>query len=355
MNEPEKSMIREIRDAFDGASVPSSEWTAVRRRLERTVWRIERQGMVLFLKLQTYRAFKVKFRYAFKMSPLSREARWLMKLDGFPCLFPEPLLHGEEGKGFSRKRSVLVTRGIRGKKAVEALEDLDFGLVASAIKEFAKRKILHPDLHLNNMIVAGDKIGVLDLQSLGKRPFVSFSSLCIRMALKVAASLEGGSFEEWLDILEREGILGRGVRKDEFLEKRRRIKRREFNKRIKRCLVNSSGFEVFKTRGARIYMRRSAERRQVLDATGELSGPEREGILVARNGLVVYASRKREGTELWKAARILELSGGRDLLPIALVAGKGRSLVVFGPEAATDDAREFLEKAGSIARRKGGA
>ena len=64
----------DLKQVLDRGGEPAPDWREVRARLERKVWRVPAGPGALFVKLQLYRSFRVRFRYAIRPSPVAKEA-----------------------------------------------------------------------------------------------------------------------------------------------------------------------------------------------------------------------------------------------------------------------------------------
>ncbi len=333
----EKPLLEEVRRAFEEGPLPGEEWKEVRARLERKVWRVERPGAAVYVKLQLFRSFRVRFRYAFRLSPTAKEARKSLEILKRGIAAPLPLLSGGEGAWFLKRRSVLVTREVRGIPAARALEEKRLALedLARFLGVLASKGVFHPDLHLGNLLAGPGGLVLLDLQSCRLLPFRVGRKGRLAMAAKLGASLEHagrGGDEAWARALAGAEVLEGTDLVGELRLARERTRAVERARRVKRCLMDSSGFARERWGRGRVFRRRNASRELVLREARAALGSRGGGWILEAGECPCYVDKTGTARKLWVEFRRREVKGEDLVLPLALVEERGfggRGCLVF--------------------------
>ncbi len=338
----ERPLLEEVRRALEEGPLPGGGWEEVRARLERKVWRVEGEGAAVFVKLQLFRSFRVRFRYAFRLSPTEKEGRKTLEILRRGIAAPQPLLAGREGACFLKRRSVLVTREVRGRPAARALEEGGLSLedLARFLGRLASKGVFHPDLHLGNLLSAPEGLVLLDLQSCRLLPFRVGRRGALSMAAKLGASLVHAGLagdRAWARALAGAGVLGGEDPAGELGRARERTRAVERARRVKRCLMDSSGFAREKWGRGRVFRRRSASRELVLREARAALGSRGGGWIRKALECPCYVDKAGRARELWVEFRRREVEGEDLVLPLALVEERGfggRGCLVFPRGAA---------------------
>jgi len=342
----EAPLLEEIRRVFREGTVPSPEWQEVRGRLERKVWRVEGGEGALYVKLQLFRSFRVWFRYALRRAPTEKEGRNALRVLERGIAAPEPLLAGREGALFLKRRSVLVSREVRGVPAARALEEGRIGLedLARFLAVLASKGVFHRDLHLGNLLAGeGGGLVLLDLQSLSLLPVRVGKKGLLFMAAKLGASLrfQGvGGDREWAEALEGAGLLREGESLGALASARARIQAVERARRVRRCLMNSSAFARENWGRGILFRRRRAEREWVLREARAALAAGKRGWIPGAVEAPCFVDRARRARDLWVDFRRRELEGVEGHLPLALVLERGwggLGCLVFPPGTSPED------------------
>ncbi len=341
-------VLEGVRRAFQEGAFPGKNWKEVRSRLERKVWRVEGGGRAVYVKLQLYRSFRVRFRYAFRLSPTEKEGRKTLRLLARGIPVPRPLLAGREGAGFYKRLSVLVTREVEGVPALQALEEGHLGLedLARFLGLLARKGVFHPDLHLGNLLAGREGPVLLDLQSCLALPFRVGRRGVLAMAAKLGASLDYGGVADdraWTRALSMEGVLAGPGLEEEVRRARERTRAAERARRVKRCLRDSSGFAREKWGRGRLFRRRSASREAVLlEARAALGGRE-GGWIEKAVECPCWVDKAGRARALWVEFHRRRVQGEEVVLPLALVEERGlggRGCLVF-PRGVSREALSF--------------
>lgn len=258
----------------------------------RTVARVA--GPEGFLFCKRFRVVKPLDRWLHLLKPSPARREWLamrrLRSAGLPC--PEPVVFGEERRGWFLIGSVLATR-----EATDALE-LNDHLDALRQANGETRKSLvtrlaeviwrvfqaggdHPDLHLGNFLARDDgSLVLLDLHSLRLKGGLLGVALRRKRLGKLAWSFNpthpdsaalardeiawfAGAYSALDPALGPADAL-----REWMLRQAGRLEEVRLRSRGKRCLVNSTLFVVERQRGKRIYRRRAMSREAVLEALG---------------------------------------------------------------------------------------
>ena len=334
----EAEALRGIRRAFEEGPLPGPGWVEVRSRLERRVWRVAGGGNETFyVKLQLFRSFRVRFRYALRPSPTEKEGRKALSILKRGIQVPRPLLLGREGAWCFKRRSVLVSMEAEGIPARRALEEGGLALedLARFLGVLASKGVFHPDLHLGNFLAGREGPVLLDLQSCLVLPFRVGKKGVLSMAAKLGASLDHAGLAgvgAWAGTLAGAGVLSGDDLEERLFQAMEKTRAEERARRVKRCLMDSSGFAREKWGRGRLFRRRSASREEVLREARAALGSRDEGWIARAVDAPCFVGKARRARDLWVEFRRLELEGRGMVLPLALVeegGWGGRGCLVF--------------------------
>jgi len=339
-------------EAAERGELPDPGWEEVRIRRERRVWRLPGEP-VLYLKLQLYLSFKVRFRYALRSSPTLTEARHCLHLARAGLAGPEPLLHGHLGLGPWRRRTLLVTRALAGEPAAAALAGgrLALAELADLVARLRQAGVHHRDLHLDNILAHSAGLRLLDLQSVRfLRPPLGAGEV-LAMAVKLGDSLlRRGAVKEprpWLQALARQ--LPRPPDAAAFHRLLARQQRRELRRRLSRCLAESSGFTRERSDAGRVHRRREVPAAEV-GAAAAAAWTAGEGLVPAGGEHWCLVGPAGAVRRAWLGLRRLELAGECARPPLALVLRgapwRRRGCLVLPAGLGRKEAAALLERAG---------
>ena len=359
----EAPLLEEVRRAFAEERLPGPAWKEVRSRLERKVWRVPSrgEGPALFVKLQLFRSFRVRFRYALRRAPTEKEARKALRILARGVAAPRPLLLGREGIWWGKRRSVLVSREAPGLPAARALEEgrLSLEELAEFLARLASRGIHHPDLHLGNLLAGPEGLVLLDLQSCRLLPFRAGRRRVEAMAAKLGASLVFlglAGDREWARALAEAGLLSGPEGEARLRRLRESARARERARRLKRCLMDSSGFARERWGRGRLFRRRAAGREEVLREARAALGGRARGWIPRADGAPCFVASAGRARALWLEFRRLELEGfPPGLLPLALVEEsrlRGLGCLVF-PEGTSPGELALAQERLSLGEKRG--
>lgn len=263
----------------------------VRSRLIRRVGRGELPDLgPAYVKLMAFPRFRDRVRYAVRPLPAVHEARmFALVQERVPDVATPPVLAWLGERSLCGPRlSVLVTAAL---PLSEPPIEPELPRVVRLAHRLADAGVFHPDLHGANTPVLDDgRLALLDLQSVRARRRPLGRRARMRMAEKLAAPghegvaaavAEGGL----VDARDAAALEGRA----------RRRALGEIDRRIRRCLTNSTAFRVRRGLAATTYERRGI-------------GEQRE---VRRGGAELLAA--------WIGDRVCEVLGGSEPLFGALV------------------------------------
>ena len=204
----------------------------------------------VYLKVMNFPRSKDRLRYLFRALPCHHEARMLRVVAelGIPC--PEVLqVRGSRAFGLPRL-SMLVMRALDRSESEPV-----GGAMAALAGKLAKAGVFHPDLHRNNYVLLSDgRLAVLDLHS-AKRLSPGLSRA---QRLSMAARLIGGSpsLAEDPSALVQAGLLR--AQDVEIAERRAQLLARDQTiRQIRRCLRDSTEFQLRRKWNGVLYQRRS--------------------------------------------------------------------------------------------------
>jgi len=321
---------------YEGAEV-------VRRTMTRSVVRLPLEadsGRFGFLKRDSAAGLIRVIKYSLLGSPMRKEwsnALRLAKL-GVPTI--SPLVFGEKRRFGLVLEDYILTEEIEGAvnlrdyfRDVSADERRRILLrLAPIVARMHAAGFCHPDLHLGNILIrtsAGEpELFIIDLHRI-RRDTLRLLGRWMRMrdlaALRnsVRAFVHGDVWREFLEAYSasdrsfRSRIEGYSRRIEEIAE---RIQRRRLKSRTRRCLKNSTGFEVTRERGRKIFRRRSFPPETVSEAvTGH------DGSISSQRNVLKMDDRTRV-THNWKlevCVKEFVYSGFWDKLRNTLIPSRG--------------------------------
>lgn len=211
----------------------------VQTRLIRTVGRGDLPGIgAAFVKVMGFPRGKDRLRYVHRALPACHEARVLDAVAARAPDLPSPQTlawSGVRASGLVPKLSVLVTRGLDVDAAapVPSLADR-----ADAARRLCDVGIEHGDLHAGNFVRLQDgRTAVLDLQSAHLRD----GPVGTRARVRVAAKLIESEAAEVLDVVVARGLVAETERED-VRARAARLRARTIERRVRRCMQESSEF-----------------------------------------------------------------------------------------------------------------
>ena len=271
----------------------------VKRNRIRTVARVPTEQGALFCKRFAVRGLLDRLVHLFKASSARREWTALRRFAAAGIPVPRAVLLAEErgGLGLLIGSNLATVEVAETRELPRLIDELRasadrerrprlLAALARSVREIFRAGGDHPDLHLANFLAraaSDDELVALDLHSVRlRRAPLPAGRRRLRLA-KVAHSFglfdpdtaeEGARELEWFcaAYVDLDSELG-GVEAlvGDLTRRARRLELRRVGSRDRRCLVDSTGFQVERRAGARIYRRSEVPRELLLAA---IEGPE---------------------------------------------------------------------------------
>ncbi len=201
---------------------------------------------------------RVKDRRRHFLLPRRRHAEWrnLHKLNALGLDAAQPVIWGQNFQK-TPKSFFIITRAVEG-QTLNSQVEADAALLGAFFANLHQKGFYYADLHPGNIIIKPDGQPVLidaqELFFLKKLPGVLRSYSLGKLYLDLKSTMPDGWFEEFLQTYNAKS------KKSVNLHEIRRASTRHYKKHIKsrtkRCLKNTSEFEVVKAGQQRIYKRR---------------------------------------------------------------------------------------------------
>lgn len=193
--------------------------------------------------------------------PRRRWAEWrnLHKLNALNVDSARPVIRGQNFND-NQKSFFIITKGVEGKSLNSDLE-IDAVTMAEFFADFHKKGFYYADLHPENLIIKPNGLPVLiDVQEifyLKKIPKWLRSYNLGKLYLSLESKLPKNWFEEFLQAYNSK--FNDDIKIHNIQKASEKHYKKHINSRTKRCLKNSSEFEVLKSKGQKIYKRKDFE------------------------------------------------------------------------------------------------
>jgi len=276
-DKPADSAAEAIRAFLEGRlTLPARK---LKENRVRTVWRLEVPGRgALLVKHYRYLRLWDRIRYRFLKDKAEREWSNLRRLREAGIPVPAPVTWGIVKRGEAFFAEEFIEAGAPWpERAGERL----VRFLARTVRDLHRVRFLHRDLHVGNVLVAGEKIFLLDFHGGYFLPFLP-RFLEVRMLGMLVSSLRVRSREEsaaaFLEEYGNGGEEGFDRRVFAYADRHRE---RHLLSRAKRCVVESTSFTVEKRLGFKLFRRRELDRdtlESILKEPGEriANGPRGE-------------------------------------------------------------------------------
>jgi tRNA A-37 threonylcarbamoyl transferase component Bud32 len=217
--------------------------------------------------------------------PQRRWAEWrnLHKLNALDIDSAKPVIRGKKVNQIPKSFFIL-TKEVEGKSLIGGMQP-DAVLMAEFFADLHQKGFYYADLHpANLMIKPNGRPALIDVQEiffLKKIPkWLRLYNLG-KLYLSLKSRLHQSWFEEFLQTYN--GKFRNNVKYDEVRKASGKHYKKHLKSRTKRCLKNSSEFEVLKSKGQKIFKRKDfeCEEKDIIDAI-------KNGINLKENKVIAY-------------------------------------------------------------------